>query len=430
MLEKLKALKKDELVVLAQEKGIEISEKANKDDIIALIIASDEPPANSEPVVKPKRKNRTIANLANKNSEKISRRRSFTVDPEDRNKRIDSKEDITAAEIKTSITSNRILTGEISSVYSKKIGDQVIYCVVVNYGQYQVSIPAQYLIELTKEEAENEDKLKEICENRLGGVIDFKVISEDLGDGIPKAMASRLAAMDILKKRIWFAKEKVNISRMRKNELLEFAKNNNIDIDSDSSKDEIIKKISSKIKEDNIDPSDWKIRTGQIVQGRLTSIAKAGIFVEVGGVETFIPNVELSHLWCRDARTLYSSSDRKIDMVIKSISRDPETGDVSFNASVKDLKPNDKAIIYSGIMLGSLCYGITEEVNLNPESRNGKDVPPYAYIQLSQGYTCRCKLKDKIPMEGEPVRVRIVHKDDKNMRVFGDIQHIDRASIT
>lgn len=422
--ENLEKMKKDELLALAHEKNIEISNSENKNTIIETIVSSEK-----EPVVRPRRKNRTIAKLASRNSEKISRRRSFTVDPEDRNKRIDSKEDITAAEIKTSMTSNRILTGEIASVYSKKIGDQIIYCVIVNYGQYQVSIPAQYLVELTAEEAKDENKLKEICENRLGSIIDFKVINEDLGDGVPKAMANRLAAMDILKKRIWLSKEKVDVRRMRKDELLSFAKENNIDIGDLEDKNEISKLIFEKAKENEIELSDWKIRVGQIVQGRLASIVKAGIFVEVGGVETFIPNVELSHMWIRDARTLYSSSDRKIDMVIKSISRDPETGDVSFNASVKDLKPNDKAIIYSGIMLGSLCYGITEEVNLNPESRNGKNVLPYAYVQLSQGYTCRCKLKDKIPMEGEPVRVRIVHKDDKNMRIFGDIQHIDRASI-
>lgn len=422
--ENLEKMKKDELLALAHEKNIEISNSENKNTIIETIVSSEK-----EPVVRPRRKNRTIAKLASRNSEKISRRRSFTVDPEDRNKRIDSKEDITAAEIKTSMTSNRILTGEIASVYSKKIGDQIIYCVIVNYGQYQVSIPAQYLVELTAEEAKDENKLKEICENRLGSIIDFKVINEDLGDGVPKAMANRLAAMDILKKRIWLSKEKVDVRRMRKDELLSFAKENDIDIGDLEDKNEISKLIFEKAKENEIELSDWKIRVGQIVQGRLASIVKAGIFVEVGGVETFIPNVELSHMWIRDARTLYSSSDRKIDMVIKSISRDPETGDVSFNASVKDLKPNDKAIIYSGIMLGSLCYGITEEVNLNPESRNGKSVLPYAYVQLSQGYTCRCKLKDKIPMEGEPVRVRIVHKDDKNMRIFGDIQHIDRASI-
>lgn len=422
--ENLEKMKKDELLALAHEKNIEISNNENKNTIIETIVSSEK-----EPVVRPRRKNRTIAKLASRNSEKISRRRSFTVDPEDRNKRIDSKEDITAAEIKTSMTSNRILTGEIASVYSKKIGDQIIYCVIVKYGQYQVSIPAQYLVELTAEEAKDENKLKEICENRLGSIIDFKVINEDLGDGVPKAMANRLAAMDILKKRIWLSKEKVDVRRMRKDELLSFAKENDIDIGDLEDKNEISKLIFEKAKENEIELSDWKIRVGQIVQGRLASIVKAGIFVEVGGVETFIPNVELSHMWIRDARTLYSSSDRKIDMVIKSISRDPETGDVSFNASVKDLKPNDKAIIYSGIMLGSLCYGITEEVNLNPESRNGKNVLPYAYVQLSQGYTCRCKLKDKIPMEGEPVRVRIVHKDDKNMRIFGDIQHIDRASI-
>lgn len=422
--ENLEKMKKDELLALAHKKNIEISNNENKNTIIETIVSSEK-----EPVVRPRRKNRTIAKLASRNSEKISRRRSFTVDPEDRNKRIDSKEDITAAEIKTSMTSNRILTGEIASVYSKKIGDQIIYCVIVNYGQYQVSIPAQYLVELTAEEAKDENKLKEICENRLGSIIDFKVINEDLGDGVPKAMANRLAAMDILKKRIWLSKEKVDVRRMRKDELLSFAKENDIDIGDLEDKNEISKLIFEKAKENEIELSDWKIRVGQIVQGRLASIVKAGIFVEVGGVETFIPNVELSHMWIRDARTLYSSSDRKIDMVIKSISRDPETGDVSFNASVKDLKPNDKAIIYSGIMLGSLCYGITEEVNLNPESRNGKSVLPYAYVQLSQGYTCRCKLKDKIPMEGEPVRVRIVHKDDKNMRIFGDIQHIDRASI-
>ena len=424
--EELMKMKRDELVAIAHEKGIEIGDKDKKSDIIDSIIGYS---GNQESVVNSSRRSNLLSRLASKNSEKISGRRSFTVDPEDRNKRLHSKEDITAAEIKTSMNSNRVLTGVISSVYSKKIGEQIIYCVIVNYGQYQVSIPAQYLVELTKEEESNESKLKEICENRLGSVIDFKIENEDLGDGIPKALGNRLAAMDILKRRHWFTKEKVDIKKMSKKSMIEFAKENNIEIDESLSKENMASVLLEETKNKGITVTDWKLREGQIVEGRLASVVRAGIFVEVGGVETFIPNVELSHTWCKDARNLYSSSDQKVDMFIKSVSRDPESNDVSFEASIKALKPNDKALIYSGIMLGSLCHGITQDVNPNPEPRSGRKVPPYAYVQLSQGYTCRCKLKDKIPMEGETVRVRIVHKDDKNMRIFGEIQHIDRASI-
>ena len=354
-------------IQVVKENNIDVDANATKEVVVNTIMNSNE----EKPV-----RSKAMRRLANRNSEKKNLVRAFTVNPEDRNKPIASEDDITAAEIRMSIKSNLTLTGKISSVTRAELHGQPIYLAIVFYGNYKVSIPAQFLVEMSEEDKTDPDKMKKICENRLGATIDFKVLKEDLDDGIPSAMASRVDAMKIIRRKRWFATEK---------------------------------------------NGDWKIKEDQIAEGRIISIVQAGIFVEVAGVETFIPTSELDYVRRFDARELYTSNDETVNVYIKSIKRNIETFDVEISASVKDTKTDHKLAIFSAIDDYSLCSGEVRKVIYN----KGSD--PRVLVWLDQGYPCLCRMTDQIPKQGDSVRVR-VKKYEESMKISGIIQHISRPS--
>ena len=90
--------------------------------------------------------------------------------------------------------------------------------------------------------------------------------------------------------------------------------------------------------------SGFQIREGICAEARVVSVIRAGIFVDLFGLETFIPISELSYQRMMDASTAFQPGQRILVRVLEVTRKRP--GEVEVTASVKQAgeNPYDKAI--------------------------------------------------------------------------------------
>lgn len=259
----------------------------------------------------------------------------------------------------------KIYTGKISAVTllsNNKPG------VVVCHSNHKIIIPAEKLVTMSEEEKNDLSEMKNICEERLGATIDFKVIEEDCEGDMPTAIASRIDAMKTIRDRRWFGEN--------------------------------------------------KIIGGEMIEGRVVCVKKDGIIVEVAGVETFVPNSDFSFTKkISDARELFHIDDI-VKLQLKGIRRDVFTNEVEFEASVEEINPCTEKEIFDNIEDQSLCSGEIAKVIYSYQQG------PKFLVWLDQGYSCLCKeTNDCFPRYGDHVMVRI-KKIEKDMTIVGSIQAV------
>lgn len=156
----------------------------------------------------------------------------------------------------------------------------------------------------------------------------------------------------------------------------------------------------------------YRIYAGLCCEARVMSVIPDGIFVELFGIDTYIPLRELSYTRLASAMGYYEPGDRVLVKVISINREDPNK--IIVSASVKQVSANplDKAI--EKIEAGSRYAGtvmLTDSQGI--------------FVSLDMGAECRCPYPLRArPPKGARVIVRVSGIDAERRRVWGNITYV------
>lgn len=262
-----------------------------------------------------------------------------------------------------SLKAGRILTGTVHGV-EKTSHDAVA---VIYHGAYKVIIPAMEAVKKPEDyhgipEAEVHQYL---LTRRLGAEFDYIVKGIDTEAKI--AVASRLEAMKVKRKWHYY-----DIEREEGRFLYE----------------------------------------GVIAEARVVSAIRTGIFVDIFGVETFIPLRELDYQRLMDA-SLHFSPGQRVLVKVLSIDR-KDKNNIQVEASVKQTTENPCVAAIRKYTVGDKYVGTVSMIDTNG-----------VFVALDGGIDCLCTHhKRGRPPRGARVTVLIRGKDMTSNRVWGVITHI------
>ena len=265
-----------------------------------------------------------------------------------RSELIDLVESQKSGRVLSGIVQGRELNSDASSVYA-----------VVYHGSYKVIIPAEEMIPLTPE---NQHMQIAHVTKRLGAEIDYVVAGIDVETGV--AAGSRLEAMAI-----------------RQRELLRT----------------------------NHDGA-YEIQENDLAEARVVSVIRSGIFVELFGLEIFVPLSELSYQRWLNSEDHFVVGQRILVQILTITRDDAEAlamtvsvkraAEESFLSSVARYKVND-------LYIGTVSMITTSGV----------------FVSLD-GVDCLCRFPRRgRPPIGTNVTVKILGIDSESKRIWGVIVH-------
>lgn len=264
-----------------------------------------------------------------------------------------------------SLQSNRILTDKFQGV--ERLPDESRQSIaVLCHGSFRVIIPVEEAVEPPQDYRGMDPGavLRYLVEKRLGAEVDYIVKGIDRDSGV--AVASRLEAMRIKRKQYYFGADRDG---------------NNL------------------------------LYEGVCAEARVVSVIRAGIFVDLFGLETYIPLSELSYQRIPDATQVYQPGQR---VLVKITELDRSDRDhIAVTASVKQAgeNPSEKAFRMYSV---NNCYVGTVTVT----SATG------IFVALDGGIDCLCRFPSRgRPPRGARVTVRILGADRKSGRLWGVITH-------
>lgn len=156
----------------------------------------------------------------------------------------------------------------------------------------------------------------------------------------------------------------------------------------------------------------YRIYTGLCCEARVMSVIPDGIFVELFGIDTYIPLRELSYTRLASAMGYYEPGDRVLVKIISIDREDPNK--ILVTASVKQVTANplDKAI--EKIEAGSSYAGTVTLADSQG-----------VFVALDMGAECRCPYPLRArPPKGARVIVRVSGIDAEHRRVWGRITYV------
>ena len=260
----------------------------------------------------------------------------------------------------------RILSGVIQGV--EQTSDNPPRSIAVIYhGEFKVIIPAEEAVEppddyrgRTPEEVHHYMLTK-----RLGAEVDYIVKGMDAESGL--AVGSRLEAMRARRKEYFFATDRDG---------------NNL------------------------------IHSGVVAEARIVSVIRAGIFVDLFGLEIYIPLKELSYQRWLDAAAHFQPGQRVLVKVLE-INRIDKT-QVKVIASVKQAGENPYEKALRKYAVGNRYVGTVSMVDANG-----------VFVALDGGIDCLCSYpKRGRPPRGARVTVRILGINKESNRIWGAITHV------
>lgn len=267
-----------------------------------------------------------------------------------------------------SYKAGKILTGHITGV--EKVGKNGPSVAVLYVEDFKVIIPASECIDIPDPGDRDPQKYEQyLLSKRLKSEIDYVVkgIDED--------------------KEIVVASRKEAMAKKCKEFLLETDKDGN-----------------------------YIVYEGAVVESRVVCTTRAGIIVEIFGVESYIPSRELSYQRIQDATQEFMVGQRVLTKIL-TIDRDLESETVTIEASVKQASPNPYAKAMKRYNVNDKYVG---EVSMIDE--NG------VFVALEGGVDVLCKYPERgaRPPRGTIVTVRITTKNEEMNRLFGLITHVSK----
>lgn len=260
----------------------------------------------------------------------------------------------------------RILTGTIQGVERPEDNPKHSFAVIY-HGAFKVIIPAEEAVEPPADYRGRlpEDVLHYMLTKRLGAEVDYIVKGIDSQSGI--AAASRLDAMRARRKEYYFGTDRDG---------------NNL------------------------------LYADLCAEARVVSVIRAGIFVDLFGLEVYIPLRELSYQRWMDAAAHFQPGQR---ILVKVLSVDRSDRDhIKAVASVKQAGENPYEKALRRYSVGNRYVGTVSMVDTNG-----------VFVALDGGIDCLCSYpKRGRPPRGSRVTVRILGINHESNRIWGAITHI------
>jgi len=267
-----------------------------------------------------------------------------------------------------SLKGRKVLSGTIQGVERSTENPDLSYAVIY-HGDFKVIIPAEELVEMPADFRDRSpgDVMHYMITKRLGAEVDYIVKGVDK-TGI--AAASRLEAMTAKRKEYYFGTDRDG---------------NNLLYD------------------------------GISAEARVVSVIRAGIFVDLFGVETYIALRELSYQRGIDASVQFQPGQR---VLVKILSIDRSNRNkIQVAASVKQATENPYEKALRKYMIGSRYVGTVSMVDTNG-----------VFVSLDGGIDCLCSYpKRGRPPRGSRVTVRIIGINHDSNRIWGAITHMTTA---
>ena len=264
-----------------------------------------------------------------------------------------------------SLKTGRILTGTIQGV--EQASDNSVSYAVIYHGVFKVIVPAAEAVE-TPEDLHGrplEEVLHYLLTKRLGAEVDYIVKGIDKDANV--AIASRLDAMKAKRKQFYFGTDRDG---------------NNL------------------------------IYPGLCAEARVVSSIRAGIFVDLFGLEIYIPLRELSYQRLMDASGYFQPGQRILVKVLDIDRNDKNKINASVSVKQAGENPYEKALrMYT---VGNRYVGSVSMVDTNG-----------VFVALDGGIDCLCSYpKRGRPPRGARVTVRILGINHETNRIWGAITHI------
>lgn len=260
----------------------------------------------------------------------------------------------------------RILTGTIQGVERQESG-QNRSLAVIYHGEFKVIIPAEEAVEPPEDYRGRipEDVLHDMLTKRLGAEVDYIIKGIDPQSGI--AAASRLDAMRAKRKEYYMGTDR---------------------------------------------DGNYRIYSDLCAEARVVSVIRAGIFVDLFGLEVYIPLRELSYQRWMDA-AMYFQSGQRILVKVLSVDRS-DRSNIRVTASVKQAGENPYEKALRRYSVGNRYVGTVSMVDTNG-----------VFVALDGGIDCLCSYpKRGRPPRGSRVTVRILGINNDSNRIWGAITHI------
>lgn len=163
---------------------------------------------------------------------------------------------------------------------------------------------------------------------------------------------------------------------------------------------------------------------GSILDTRIVAVTYRGVFVEMYGLEAFIPLSELTHMYLENARTAFEVNG-KLSVMITNIKRYP-TGKITMEVSHKKTIENPAPSFMAQYRPNDVVQGIVTRLFWDAEKSK-----TIAFVNIDDKFEIRCTMKGGItrtPLVGDKVDVLIVDADidlEKNTgKMWGLINHI------
>lgn len=263
----------------------------------------------------------------------------------------------------------RILTGTIQGV-ERPEDNPSRSLAVIYHGEFKVIIPAEEAVEPPDDFRGRlpEDVLHYMLTKRLGAEIDYIVKGIDPKSGL--AVASRLEAMRAKRKEYYLGTDRDG---------------NNL------------------------------LYADVCAEARIVSVIRAGIFIDLFGLEIYIPLRELSYQRLMDAAAQFQPGQRILVKVL-SVDRN-DRNHIKATASVKQAGENPYEKALRRYSIGNRYVGTVSMVDTNG-----------VFVALDGGIDCLCSYpKRGRPPRGSRVTVRILGINHDSNRIWGAITHIAAA---
>ncbi len=263
----------------------------------------------------------------------------------------------------------RILTGTIQGV-ERPTDNPSRSLAVIYHGEFKVMIPAEEAVEPPADYRGRlpEDVLHYMLTKRLGAEVDYIVKGIDPKSGL--AVASRLEAMKSKRKAYYLGTDRDG---------------NNL------------------------------LYSGVCAEARIVSAIRAGIFVDLFGLEIYIPLRELSYQRWMDAAAYFQPGQRILVKVLEVDRSD--RNQIKATASVKQAGENPYEKALRRYSVGNRYVGTVSMVDTNG-----------VFVALDGGIDCLCSYpKRGRPPRGSRVTVRILGINNDSNRIWGAITHIAAA---
>ena len=269
--------------------------------------------------------------------------------------------------------------------FTGQIQDYYQIAAVVQYNSCLVYIPAEYYLEDYFQA--NQRNVKSYIEERGGAEVDFRIINIIRDGSEPLYVGSRIAALKKNRCDFWYSERALGKS------LLE---------------------------------------TGSIHEARVVAVSDGQLFVELFGVEARINARDITWNYVDSLKEKYSPGSTEFVKVkratLASAKEAEELGyPVDCELSIKEAKKDPREKFFKTNLQG---------MNFNGELRNTRvdeNNVTWYYVETGktdyeEGITIYCRLGDrisKIPRRGDRVSGKITFANDKQMRLFGTIYHVD-----